>query len=343
MEYSLAIAEHHWEALVAHVTASRNERMAFGFCGVNTTAAEVQYLVRAIDLARDEEYRFQGVAGVSLKAEQVVPRMARAKGQAAFLDVHSHPFASRPSPSGIDDMGAERQIRVLHDLAPGTELVRMIFGSSGAVWAEVTGPGEIDWAPVRKIVVLGRRRRREVRPLNGAQYAGLRLRPAVDVRTAAVIGEEAAASVRGVRVVVIGAGGVGSAVIAQIRGYVDDITVIDPDVVELHNAPRLYHYADGDEGRPKAQMHARAIRRAFPTSSARAICAHFPDGDALDAFKRAGFVFCCPDHNAVRYVAAQLGARFLKPVVEVGCGGQATAGRITALGYHVRLQGPGAA
>lgn len=342
MKYSLTIAEHQWDRWLRHLADATDERMAFGFCGVNETARTIDYLVQAIDLPGDDEYRFQGVAGVSLRAEHVVRRVSRANGHAAFVDIHSHPFTNRPSPSGTDDEGAARQMRVLRDLAPGTSLIRMVVGAGGAVWAETSSPDEVRWSPVHRIVVLGRHHRREIFPVNAPTASPSQSVNAQDVRTAAVIGDGAAMTLRGLTVTVIGAGGIGSAVIAQIGGYVNRINIIDPDVVEIHNAPRLYHYTFGDEGRPKASMHAERIRRAFPESEAVAVHGAFPDDETLEAFKAADVVFCCPDHNAVRYAAARLGARFLKPIIEVGCGGVGHAGRLSALGYHVRLQVPAA-
>lgn len=343
MKYSLTIAELEWDAWLGHLADATDERMAFGFCGVNRTDRVTDYLVRAIDLPRDDEYRFQGVAGVSLRADCVVPRVARANGHAGFVDVHSHPFTNRPRPSATDDVGAARQMRILRDVAPGTALIRMVVGAGGAVWAEVTPPGEIRWSTLERIVVLGPKRRREISPVNTPTAFRRGSVKTQDVRTAAVIGEDGARTLRDLSVTVIGAGGVGSAVIAQLRGYVNKINIIDPDVVEIHNAPRLYHYTSADEGRSKAQMHAEAIRRAFPDSEAFAVCGAFPDEETLAVFKGADVIFCCPDHNAVRYAAAQLGARFLKPVIEVGCGGTAQDSQLSALGYHVRLQVPGAA
>jgi hypothetical protein len=50
------------------------------------------------------------------------------------------------------------------------------------------------------------------------------------------------------------------------------------------------------------------------------------------------FLFVCPDHNAVRFSASRFAAANLLPLIEVGCGGRAADGELTALGYHIRLQ-----
>jgi molybdopterin-synthase adenylyltransferase len=342
VKYSVIIKGFDWEKWQRHFSECESERMVFGYCGANRTYDEIQFLVQEVDLPGDEEYRHQAIAGVSLKAECVVPRIARAKAYAALVDGHSHPFTKCPWPSGTDNFGAQAQFRVLSDLAPNTALIRMIFGRGDGLWVEVTRPGELCWAPVSKVVVLAGGGLREILPINAPLSAEKPDCGEQDVRTASVLGRKATDRVRALKVLVIGAGGVGSAVIAQLRGYINALFIVAPDKVSMHGAMRLYHYAAGDEeGISKVEMHAREIGRSFPGVRVNPICERFPEGESIEAFKRADVVFCCPDHNAVRYRAAQMAQRFLKPLIEVGCGGRACEGRIVALGYHVRLQVPG--
>jgi molybdopterin/thiamine biosynthesis adenylyltransferase len=117
--------------------------------------------------------------------------------------------------------------------------------------------------------------------------------------------------------------------------------LVDPDRIEAHNAPRLHFYSLGDVGSNKAAVARREILRAFPESSVLASAERFPGTESMAFLKRADVIICCPDHNAVRYSAAREAARFLKPLIEIGCGGRRKEGAISALGYHVRLQVPG--
>ena len=80
------------------------------------------------------------------------------------------------------------------------------------------------------------------------------------------------------RVLVIGAGGLGSAVISTlVRSGVDQLTVIDDDVVELSNLHRQTLYTDADLGASKL----RALRRNEELS-----------GVALELIEGR----CLPDH-----------------------------------------------
>jgi molybdopterin/thiamine biosynthesis adenylyltransferase len=337
----LVFPESEYDRLILHFRGVSDERMAFAYCGVANLPTGRELLVRAIDLPEDSEYRIQKGGFVSLKAERVLPRVTRAREYSAFVDAHSHPFADRPVPSGIDEAGAIRQARLLRDLAPGACLVRLVFSGTDRVWAEHTYAEFIRWEPFDAIIVLGPCGRRVVRPVN-AHESNPRLTAPHESRTLAVVGSQtAAAQLRSAAVAVIGLGGVGSAVAKLLAGYVGHVLLIDPDSVEVHNAPRLHFYTDGDCGRSKAEVASREIARAFPRTRVDTFIAVFPSDQTIEACKQADFIFCCPDHNAVRYSAAQVAARYLKPLVEVGCGGRRLDGRISALGYHVRLQYPG--
>ncbi len=64
------------------------------------------------------------------------------------------------------------------------------------------------------------------------------------------------------RVALVGAGGIGSAVIPALAGAgVGKLTIIDSDSVELSNLHRQPLFAEADAGMPKAQIAAAFVRR----------------------------------------------------------------------------------
>ena len=67
------------------------------------------------------------------------------------------------------------------------------------------------------------------------------------------------------KIVVVGAGGIGSAVIPALTGAgIGQLTIIDGDTVELSNLHRQPLYATEEEGRLKANLAARWIRARNP-------------------------------------------------------------------------------
>lgn len=78
------------------------------------------------------------------------------------------------------------------------------------------------------------------------------------------------------RVLVIGAGGLGSPVVALLAGAgLARLTIVDPDVVDPSNLARQTLFAVGDVGRPKAQVAAGRAVATDPELDAVAVVATF--------------------------------------------------------------------
>ncbi len=74
------------------------------------------------------------------------------------------------------------------------------------------------------------------------------------------------------KIVVVGAGGIGSAVIPALAGAgVGGLTIIDSDVVELTNLHRQPLYGEKDQGLPKVELAAAFVRRINRSLDVRAI------------------------------------------------------------------------
>jgi adenylyltransferase/sulfurtransferase len=67
---------------------------------------------------------------------------------------------------------------------------------------------------------------------------------------------------KGAGIAVIGAGGIGSAVIPALAGAgVGRLTIVDSDVVELANLHRQPLFTEADAGKPKAELAAAFVKR----------------------------------------------------------------------------------
>ncbi len=74
------------------------------------------------------------------------------------------------------------------------------------------------------------------------------------------------------RVAVIGAGGIGAAVVPALAGAgVGALTIIDPDRADLSNLHRQPIYRSRDEGEPKASLAAQFVRRLNPFVAVTAV------------------------------------------------------------------------
>ena len=68
--------------------------------------------------------------------------------------------------------------------------------------------------------------------------------------------------IKAASIAVVGAGGIGCAVIPALAGAgIGRLTIVDDDVVELANLHRQPLFAEGDEGAPKAELAAGFVQR----------------------------------------------------------------------------------
>lgn len=110
--------------------------------------------------------------------------------------------------------------------------------------------------------------------------------------------------VRAASVLVVGAGGLGSPVIAQLAGAgVGELVICEGDRVELSNLHRQTLYALGDVGRAKAEVAAARAQAINPHVRVRVAPALTPDtADAL--IQAADLVLDATDNFETRYAIA---------------------------------------
>ncbi|MFV0434784.1 MAG: ThiF family adenylyltransferase [Leucobacter sp.] len=117
-------------------------------------------------------------------------------------------------------------------------------------------------------------------------------------------GEEAQRRLHAARVLVIGAGGLGSASVPYLAGAgVGTIGVIDDDAVELSNLHRQIAHGTADIGRPKTESLAEAVRRLDPDIRIEEHRLRLGPGNALALFAQYDLVIDGSDNFPTRYLA----------------------------------------
>ena len=197
-DYTLVTSAATWRRLHEHLVGEVAERMAFGYCSATSRRGKTRFVLHEVEFPADQDYSVQHSARVVLGATNTVRYLMRAKGAAAFLDVHSHPFPGAPHPSATDDEAATRQYASLQGPSPGAALVRIIVSGDGQIWAGVhTGPESPE--PVDRIHILARTGLEVVLPVNGRSSA-LATFQEMDRRTLACLGESRLSKMRGLTV-----------------------------------------------------------------------------------------------------------------------------------------------
>ncbi len=130
------------------------------------------------------------------------------------------------------------------------------------------------------------------------------------------IGIEGQAKLRESRVLVVGAGGLGSPVLEYlVAAGVGHIGIVDYDVLDLSNLNRQVLYTEGELGLPKAVQAADRLRKMNSEVDIRVYFQKLSPDTVLDILPDYEIVTDCTDNFAVRYLISDACAILNKPVV----------------------------
>jgi adenylyltransferase/sulfurtransferase len=119
------------------------------------------------------------------------------------------------------------------------------------------------------------------------------------------VGGPGQAKLKAAKVLVIGAGGIGSPALLYLAAAgVGHLTVIDDDRVALSNLQRQVIFGTADVGRAKTESAAEAVRRLNPHVRFEAHAGRFDATNALELVRAADVVLDGSDNFATRYLAS---------------------------------------
>ena len=263
------------------------------------------------------------------------------KAQAGLAVLHSHPGPGWQDLSSMDD-DTERKIIAPFIRETGLPLLGLTMGSDG-VWSarfwQESGGGCIAPTQCTDVRWVGPRHTEADWPPDA--YPPYARRPRL-VRTVDSWGIEAQARLARTHVCVVGAGSVGSIVLECLaRMGFEEITIIDPDLVEEKNLDRLIYADRHDMGLRKAEVAAAHVRvvttargpvvRSVPlsvrTERAYRLAA---DGDVI---------VCCVDNAEAREVLNHVAYANCLPLIDGGVLVESRE-RLLSAKWRVHLVGP---
>lgn len=340
MSAELRITADRWQSLTEHLLAADgDEHAAVLICGHLRFDNGTALLVQDVLPLDGEDLLDAGQLHLSISPVALAHCTKRARQRSSTLVLcHSHPFPGPVRASSLDlDTEAELCGRALaRRLAPRPvgALVVGPDGVDGRVW---TGgqPHRLD-----RVVVLGDQLRwlppPEVNQPDGSS----------DPETARVDrqvrawGRSGQRALHDAHVVIVGCGGTGSHVIAQLTHLgVRHLTVIDDDIVEVTNLSRIVGSTPADVGRAKVDVAADAARRINPEVIVRAVKASALDVDPA-LFAGADLIVCCTDGHGSRALLTELAEQYLVPLIDLGVEIVPGSAGVQA-GGGVRMQLPG--
>lgn len=130
------------------------------------------------------------------------------------------------------------------------------------------------------------------------------------------VGREGQLKLKRARVLVVGAGGLGSAAAFYLAAAgVGRLGLVDHDQVEWSNLQRQILYATGDVGRKKVEAAAERILALNPSVEVNPICAALTRENAAELVRRYDIVVDATDHFASRYLINDACVFLGKPMV----------------------------
>ena len=115
------------------------------------------------------------------------------------------------------------------------------------------------------------------------------------------VGEEGQMRLAGKRVAVIGAGGLGSALLPLLVGAgIGHLTLCDDDSISVSNLPRQTLYTTHEVGRSKAQCAAERLRAANPHCDITAYSERLTEANATRLIGEVDLLIDATDNEATR-------------------------------------------
>ncbi|QIB75387.1 ThiF family adenylyltransferase [Halogeometricum borinquense] len=294
--------------------ADGRERFAYLRC----TATGDRLVTSHVDLVGDEDMATMTATECrpALDVERGIVAECTGDGLAPIM-VHSHPFADEAAFSERDEALMQKYYTWLRGLYPDLGFGFIVAARDEAV---------LRWFPANSDEQATHPAIRSVGSWYFPETDGFH--PANDDREVTVDGERYDRSIRclgpdgqqrlaDTRVVVAGVGGLGSHIAEQLaRLGVGHLTVIDPDIVEESNLPRIVGAAPHHVGRPKVDVAKEAIYRANPDAEVYTVQGRIEDHENRVA--GADIVVAALDEAGATSVLNQQCVAYLSTLVETG-------------------------
>lgn len=200
-------------------------------------------------------------------------------------------------------------------LAPAGSPLPDFLGGSAAEWALLGGAAIIAWAYGRVVAYLRARAKPAERPETGP-FSKTELNRYARHIVLREIGGPGQRRLKEARVLVIGAGGLGSPALLYLAAAgIGTIGVIDDDVVDNSNLQRQVIHKDAAIGTPKVFSAEAEMRAQNPAINVRPYHRKLTDEIAAELFAEYDLVLDGSDNFDTRYLANRVAARAGIPLI----------------------------
>lgn len=288
------------------------------FLLTNSYRTKKESVLLVTDVIRPTDDSWNHMTGNALEPNSVYINrcvMTADSIDSGLMFVHTHPNPLHPSTfSRIDEKTNHLLFANISQILPGKPVGSLVFSRRGICGAIFDG-GAVH--AVSKIKVVGNTMIEFPGIGYGTKDTG-RIGEEFD-RQVRMFGEHNQKRLQDIRVTIVGAGGTGSPTAVQLAKMgVANMKLIDMDVVDRTNLPRIYGASYADIGKSKVEVVKKHIE-TFSKASIRAIHADVTNTDTLAHLIDSDVIFVCSDNLTSRAVLNEVSNRYCIPIIDVGC------------------------
>lgn len=311
---------------------------------VGTPGDGLRLLALAYCGVPEQAYVRREARQLSITPGGYVPALGRAETTGAIpIWLHTHPGKGAPPRPSRYDKTVDTQLSDLFRLRANSDYYGSLVISLDKK-GELTYAGHLDDGTnqysINRLLTIGERFSLQLH-----YKSELPALPDMFDRHIRAFGGDVQRTLGQLNIVVVGAGGTGSAVAEQlVRLGVRRLKLIDPDKLSVSNLTRVYGSSMADIGRPKVSVLANHLKRIAPDVTIKTIVGMITTKSVAKQLAAADVIFGCTDDNAGRLILSKLSTYLLIPVIDCGVIlSNDSAGRINGIHGRITVLHPGAA
>ena len=129
------------------------------------------------------------------------------------------------------------------------------------------------------------------------------------------IGHEGQEKLKNARVLVIGAGGLGSPLLIYIAAAgIGNIGIVDDDIVSISNLQRQVLYTTAEVGQKKVELASRKLTALYPEIQVQPYDLRLNEENAEELFSNYNIIADCTDNYQTRALIGKVSAKLKKPL-----------------------------
>ncbi len=301
-------------------SAGNDETMAYALCSMSKSPNTDVFICNKLIIPDENEISNQSGASIQpKKAFQANVRWIAYELGLTVIDIHTHPFSTKPCFSGIDtDYGKRNATDITQKFPEPATMGMIVFGE---------GIQHYD-------ACIWNRRRRAFEEINRIEIHGspITVIPKEQVISGSKKGIYARHEIipnwnqellEDMKVFVCGLGGNGSLIfeslaalgIGKRNGW---IKACDPDVLEDSNLPRIPYAFPDDVGRPKSDIAEDYAIRKDPNLNVRCYRHVISNMYMTKLASQANLIINAVDNDGARKNVNNIAARYMIPLIDVG-------------------------